>query len=129
MADEKSTDMQLVGTPVKELFKAFFERTGRKLHLELEPGSYYMVNSGSILCEVDDLVDTGKDGFKFLKINTGMDAITRPSLYGARHPIVVVPRVCSWSKVPKPELKKTISDFGSVACGSVAGPISPTNSI
>jgi diaminopimelate decarboxylase len=93
MADEKSTDMQLIGEPVKERIREFFERTGRKLHLEIEPGSFYMVNSGSIICEVDDLVDTGNDGYKFMKVNTGMDAITRPSLYGARHPLVVVPKV------------------------------------
>lgn len=92
MRDEVSTVMAKIGEPVKELFREFAERTGRKLHLEIEPGSFYMVNSGCIVCRVDDVVDTGPAGFKFLKLTTGMDAITRPSLYGARHPIVVVPQ-------------------------------------
>ena len=38
-------------------------------------------------------MDTGSNGHHFVKLNTGMDAITRPSLYGARHPIIVVPSV------------------------------------
>ena len=38
---------------------------------------------------VEDIVDTGNNGYKFLKTNTGMTEITRPALYGAQHPITV----------------------------------------
>eukprot|EP01122_Echinamoeba_exundans_P006121 TRINITY_DN1662_c0_g1_i1.p1 TRINITY_DN1662_c0_g1~~TRINITY_DN1662_c0_g1_i1.p1 ORF type:complete len:370 (+),score=41.75 TRINITY_DN1662_c0_g1_i1:399-1508(+) len=100
MADEKSTVLETIGQPVKVLFREFFERTGRKLSLEIEPGSFYLVNSGAIICRVDDAVDTGAAGYRFLKLNTGMDAITRPSLYGARHPLVVVPADAEKRQVP-----------------------------
>ena len=34
-----------------------------------------------------DVVDTGRDGYLFAKLDTGMTEVTRPSLYGAQHPI------------------------------------------
>lgn len=102
MIDEKSTDMQLIGAPVKELFVEFAKKHNRKLHLEIEPGTFYVANSGCILTSVDDKIDTGNQGFTFLKLDTGMDANTRPSLYGSRHPMVVVPKEeSSHSNPPK----------------------------
>ena len=38
-----------------------------------------------------DIVDTGQKGYKFLKLDTGMNDILRPTLYGAQHPIALVP--------------------------------------
>ncbi len=38
-----------------------------------------------------DVVDTGRDGYRFIKVDTGMTEILRPSMYGAQHPIEVVP--------------------------------------
>jgi diaminopimelate decarboxylase len=92
MQDEKSTDLQKIGEPVKKLFEDFFAKHGRKLELEIEPGTYYVANSGAILSSIDDKIDTGKNGFEFLKLDTGMDSNTRPSLYAARHPMVIVPK-------------------------------------
>ena len=60
------------------------------MKLEIEPGTYIAANSGVLLAKVDDMISTGDNGFNFLKLNTGMDAITRPALYASRHPIVVV---------------------------------------
>lgn len=92
MEDEKSTDLQKIGAPVKVLFEEFARKHGRKLHLEIEPGTYYVANTGSLVTRVDDKVDTGKNGFVFLKLDAGMDSNTRPSLYGSRHPLVTVPQ-------------------------------------
>lgn len=38
-----------------------------------------------------DMVSTGKAGYEFIKLDAGMTDVLRPSLYGALHPIVVVP--------------------------------------
>ncbi|BDA78456.1 diaminopimelate decarboxylase [Leptospira kobayashii] len=92
MADEKSTDLQLIGKPAKELFVQFAEKHGRKLKLEIEPGTYLVALCASLITTVDDKIDTGAKGFRFLKLDTGMDANTRPSLYGAKHPLVTVPK-------------------------------------
>ncbi|NBU97082.1 MAG: diaminopimelate decarboxylase [Spirochaetia bacterium] len=90
MLDEKSTDFQKIGEPVRQQFIEFFEKHGRKLHFEIEPGTSLVANTGSILCKIMDKVSTGEKGNTFLKLNTGMDTNTRPSLYGSRHPLIVV---------------------------------------
>ena len=87
MPHEKSTDLQVIGEPVKQAFEAFAEETGRKIHLEIEPGTYLAANSCSILTTVQDITDTGENGYQFLKLDAGMTDILRPSLYGAQHPI------------------------------------------
>ncbi len=98
MEDEKSTDLQKIGAPVKQQFTDFSEKNGRKLRLEIEPGTYLVALCGSLITTVDDKINTGEKGFTFLKLDTGMDANTRPSLYGARHPLVTIKPVGEPSK-------------------------------
>merc|ERR1719331_1703288 len=45
MSYEGSTDLAVVGAPVKEAFQAFAKDTGRELHLEIEPGTFLLANS------------------------------------------------------------------------------------
>jgi len=92
MAHEKGTDLQIIGAPVKRLFEEFATRTGRKIHLEIEPGTFLLANCGAIVSTVQDLTDTGAAGYRFLKLDTGMTELCRPSLYGAQHPMIVIPR-------------------------------------
>lgn len=89
MPDEVSTDLQEVGQPVIEAFKAFAAETGRELKLEIEPGTYLVANAGALISRVQDVVTTGNEGYNFLRLDTGMTDILRPSLYGAQHPIAV----------------------------------------
>ena len=91
MADEVSTDLQEAGQPVADEFSRFAHEHGRKLHLEIEPGSFLVGNAGAIVCSVIDVVDTGRQGYSFIKVDCGMTEILRPSMYGAQHPTVVVP--------------------------------------
>ena len=91
MVGESETDLQEVGAPVRALFKQFAADTGREIHLEIEPGTYLVANAACLLATVQDATDTGEDGYRFLKLDCGMTEILRPSLYGAQHPIVVVP--------------------------------------
>ena len=90
MPDEVSTDLQDIGQHVRRELEAFRERTGRALHLEVEPGTYVVARAGPIVATCVDVVDTGKDGYIFAKLDTGMTEVTRPSLYGAQHPIEVL---------------------------------------
>jgi len=91
MATDKGTDLAVVGVPVRDAFVAFAEETGRKLHLEIEPGTFLVANSGSLVTTVQDQTHTGAEGYRFLKLDAGMTELLRPSLYGAQHPLVVVP--------------------------------------
>ena len=90
MPDEQATDLATVGSVVRAAFVEFHRRTGRKLHLELEPGTYLVANAGVIVATCVDVVDTGAEGYLFAKLDAGMTEVTRPSLYGAQHPITVV---------------------------------------
>lgn len=90
MSYETSTDLQEIGAAVRRNFTDFFARTGRKLHMEIEPGTYLVANCASLVTRVQDVMDTGSDGYRFVKIDSGMTEVTRPSFYGAQHPIVTV---------------------------------------
>ena len=93
MPDEISTDLQKVGTPVKDAFIAFKEKTGRELKLEIEPGTYLVGNSCSILASIQDMTETGSEGYSFIKADMGMTELLRPSLYAAQHPVIVYPEL------------------------------------
>jgi diaminopimelate decarboxylase len=84
---EIGTDLQEVGIPVAELLQSFTQRSGRQIHLEIEPGTFLVANAGAVLARVQDAVSTGPQGFEFLKLDTGMTEVLRPSLYGSQHPI------------------------------------------
>jgi diaminopimelate decarboxylase len=90
MPDEPSTDLQDIGQHVRRELEAFREREGRALHLEVEPGTFLVARAGAIVATCVDVVDTGRDGYLFAKLDTGMPEVTRPSLYGAQHPIDVL---------------------------------------
>jgi diaminopimelate decarboxylase len=91
MSYEKSTELAVVGAPVKEAFERFAAETGRKLRLEIEPGTFLLANSCAVVCTVQDKVVTGtSEGHTFLKLDTGMTEVLRPSLYGSQHPLVSV---------------------------------------
>jgi diaminopimelate decarboxylase len=90
MPGEVATDLVDVGGHVRDELLAFRERDGRRLHLEIEPGTYLVANAGTVVATCIDVVDTGAEGYRFAKLDTGMPEVTRPSLYGAQHPIDVL---------------------------------------
>jgi diaminopimelate decarboxylase len=87
---ERSADLADIGAHVRQELIDFRDRTGRALHLELEPGTYLVAGAGCIVATCIDVADTGARGYRFAKLDTGMTEITRPSLYGAQHPITVL---------------------------------------
>lgn len=88
---EATADLHKIGAPIAEAFQAFQAKHGRTLRLEIEPGTYLVANACALLTKVIDVVDTGPRGYKFIKVDAGMTEILRPSMYGAQHPIEVVP--------------------------------------
>jgi diaminopimelate decarboxylase len=90
MPGEGSVDLADVGEHLRQELLAFRDRDGRGLHLEIEPGTYLVANAGAVVATCVDVVDTGRDGYLFAKLDAGMTEVTRPSLYGAQHPIDVL---------------------------------------
>jgi diaminopimelate decarboxylase len=67
---------------------AFYGRTGRAIHLEIEPGTYLVASAGALLCAVLDVKETSH--VKFMVVDAGLTEIMRPALYGSGHPIETV---------------------------------------
>ena len=91
MPDETSADLTGIGGALLPDFQNFAAENGRELHLEIEPGSYLVAQAGAIVANVVDVVDTGSEGYTFAKVDSGMTEFLRPNLYGAQHPIAIVP--------------------------------------
>ncbi|KAG5192146.1 hypothetical protein JKP88DRAFT_173881 [Tribonema minus] len=103
MSYEYSTDLKVIGEPVKGDFEAFAAETGRRLHLEIEPGTFLVANVGAIVSTIQDIVSTsGDEGHTFIKLDAGMTDLLRPSLYGAQHPLVTLPAGGAKRGPPRP---------------------------
>ncbi len=88
--EEVEANMTDIFKTFSEKLLAFKEETGRTLHLEIEPGTYFIAHAGTLVATIDDIVDTGKFGHTFLRLNTGMNDFLRTTLYGAQHRIEVI---------------------------------------
>ncbi|WP_454783157.1 bifunctional aspartate kinase/diaminopimelate decarboxylase [Legionella sp. WA2022007384] len=62
-----------------------------QIQIWLEPGRFFVAESGVILAKVTQCKEKGK--VKFVGIETGMNSLIRPSLYGAYHEIVNLSRL------------------------------------
>lgn len=93
MPGEQAADLAAIGAALAPQIRQFLAERGRgdDFQLEIEPGTFLVALAGAIVCEIIDVVDTGEAGHRFLKIDSGMTELLRPSLYGAQHPIHVVP--------------------------------------
>ena len=90
MPDEHAADIQALGEYAKNKIEEFYSKTGRKLKMEIEPGTYVVANSGYVITTVIDKKKTGTDGFNFIIADGGMEVNTRPLLYASRHPFYIV---------------------------------------
>ncbi len=59
--------------------------------LWLEPGRYLVADAGVLLARVTQIKH--KDGVTFIGVDTGMNSLIRPVLYGAEHPVVNLSRL------------------------------------
>jgi diaminopimelate decarboxylase/aspartate kinase len=64
---------------------------GHDLEIWLEPGRYLAAECGVLLSRVTQLKNKGQ--YNYLGINTGMNSLIRPALYGAYHDIVNLTRL------------------------------------
>jgi diaminopimelate decarboxylase len=87
---EKEADMQAIIEAFALKLEEFAKLTGRELALEIEPGTFLVAHMGRLVASIDDIVDTGKDGYKFLRLNTGMNDFLRTTMYGAQHMIKIL---------------------------------------
>jgi diaminopimelate decarboxylase len=90
MPYEKSADLQSIWKAVSEKFEEFYKKTWRKISLEVEPWKSLVINSCSILSKIVDIVDTGKEGYEFIRINSWMTDMPRVPMYWVQEPIYIM---------------------------------------
>jgi diaminopimelate decarboxylase len=66
------------------------ERFGHPVRLEIEPGRYLVAESGYLVTEIRAVKRMGAN--LFYLVDAGFNNLARPVLYGAYHPMSIVPR-------------------------------------
>ena len=88
MPGEHSADIMSLGSYAKAQLESFYGQTGRKLKMEIEPGTYIVANSGYTVTRVMDKKSTSRSNF--IITDGGMEVNSRPLLYGSRHPVYII---------------------------------------
>lgn len=86
--DEKELDIDFTFNLLAEVYQEFVDKLSLdKLKLIVEPGRYLVGNVGLLLTKVTSI----KEGYKkFIGIDSGMNTLIRPALYGANHRIEIL---------------------------------------
>ena len=90
MPYEKTADLKTIWNSVAEKFQEFYKKTGRKIKLEVEPGKYLVINACCVVWKVNSVLDTWKDGYKFIRTNTWMTEMPRIAMYWVQQPITII---------------------------------------
>jgi len=90
MADEPTLDIKQTTEQIAAEVQRFADEMGRKIHVEIEPGTYLVAPIATLITKAIDVKDTGSDGHTFAIINSGMNDLLRPAMYGAQHPLITV---------------------------------------
>lgn len=85
-AGQSALDMKEVDRSLAEVKASHFN-----LELWMEPGRFLVSNAGVLLARVTQVKQKGD--MRFVGIETGMNSLIRPALYGAYHEIVNLSRV------------------------------------
>jgi diaminopimelate decarboxylase/aspartate kinase len=83
---ETEFDVPAFGSRLEERLQDFHRTTGRRPELWFEPGRYLVAAAGVLVAEVTCRKES--DGLVFIGLDTGMNHLIRPALYGAYHRIV-----------------------------------------
>lgn len=81
-----STNIQDLGMKMTEAFKKFCKSYGRELEMWFEPGKYLVSESGLLLVKATVVKPT--PACTFVGVNSGLNHLIRPMMYGAYHSIV-----------------------------------------
>jgi len=83
---QQPLNMEALGTSLMAVKSRY-----SKLQFWLEPGRFFVAESGVILAKVTQCKEKGK--VRFVGVDTGMNSLIRPMLYGAYHEIVNLTRL------------------------------------
>lgn len=88
MPGDAITDMELLGNKISERFKKFCSEYGRELQLWFEPGKFLVSESGFLFTTVTVVKED--PARTFVHIDSGLNHLIRPMMYGSYHHILNV---------------------------------------
>ena len=83
---DQVTDMDLLGKSISERFRNFCEEYGRELQLWFEPGKFLVSESGYLI--VKTTVVKEDPARNFVHVDSGLNHLIRPMMYGSYHHIL-----------------------------------------
>ncbi|MCX8209081.1 MAG: diaminopimelate decarboxylase [Sulfolobales archaeon] len=88
---ERPLDLDYLGSRLSSLFEEFSSKYG-SVKLRVEPGRFIVGSAGVLLVRVVDIkeVEVGGTRKVFVGVDSGMNHLIRPALYGAYHEVVAV---------------------------------------
>jgi len=84
--DDQVTDMDYLGKEISRRFLNFCEQYGRPLQLWFEPGKFLVSESGYLLVEATVVKED--PAYTFAHIDSGLNHLIRPMMYGSYHHIL-----------------------------------------
>jgi diaminopimelate decarboxylase len=84
-SNEEGTDIKLLGQEITNRFAAIQKQLGKQLQVWFEPGKYLVAEAGYLVTQVTVLKQN--IGHVFVGVDTGLNHLIRPMMYGAYHQI------------------------------------------
>ena len=82
---EEKLSVKILGEKIKKTYVDFTKKYGKKVAISFEPGRYLVAEAGNLLVKVTDIK---RNKIKtFIGVNSGMNHLLRPALYGSYHEI------------------------------------------
>lgn len=83
---DKSTDVNKLGTEMVKAAKNFMKAYGKEIEICFEPGKYIVSDAGTLFVNVNVVKKT--PAATFAGVNSGLNHLIRPMMYGAFHDMV-----------------------------------------
>jgi diaminopimelate decarboxylase len=91
------TDIEELGNKMSFSFKEFCTRYGKKLEIWFEPGKFLVSESGILLVSCNVVKET--PACTFIGVNSGLNHLIRPMMYGAHHDIINISNPSETKKI------------------------------
>ncbi|TAH26620.1 MAG: diaminopimelate decarboxylase [Cytophagales bacterium] len=86
--NDHATDIEELGKKMSQHFQEFCKSYGKELELWFEPGKFLVSESGYLFCRANVVKPT--PACTFVGLDTGLNHLIRPMMYGAYHSILNV---------------------------------------
>ena len=95
--DDYVTNIEDLGKKMSDSFKNFCSTYGKELDIWFEPGKFLVSESGALLVSCTVIKET--PACTFIGVNSGLNHLIRPMMYGAHHDIINISNTSGTKKI------------------------------